>query len=384
MEMILTGAPIAADEAQRIGLVNRVVPAADLMTEARALAAQLAQKAPIAMRYIIDAINKGVEMPFAEALRSSRRRCSVLSRRPTTCAKARGVSREAQAGVQGHGRAACGATGRSTARDAGPSEASLPSDSADDQGTGRASGLPVRGRRVEVQRLRDRSAAGRRARGAGGGRRRVERHHGRARAGRVRDPARGAARGRERALRRDRLPRLPDPRARPPHFEYIASAVAHGLTAAAAATGVPMAFGVLTTNSVEEALARAGDGTGEQGSGGGGGRDRDGAGRRAAGAAGDAEGRSMTRTRKDPRHRAREAALQILYQWEIGGGDIDDAADTLFHAAVARREPPPDELRAFATELARDTVERLHDDRSADRRHRPSAGGPSAWRCSIG
>src|SRR6187401_865423 len=45
-----------------------------------------------------------------------------------------------------------------------------------------------------------------------------------------------------------------------PHFEYIASAVAHGLTAAAAATGVPMAFGVLTTNTVEEALARAGEG----------------------------------------------------------------------------------------------------------------------------
>ena len=42
-----------------------------------------------------------------------------------------------------------------------------------------------------------------------------------------------------------------------PHFEYISSAVAHGLTAAAAATGVPMAFGVLTTHSAEEALERA-------------------------------------------------------------------------------------------------------------------------------
>jgi 6,7-dimethyl-8-ribityllumazine synthase len=42
------------------------------------------------------------------------------------------------------------------------------------------------------------------------------------------------------------------------HFEYIASAVAHGITAAAAATGVPMTFGVLTTNSAEEALERAG------------------------------------------------------------------------------------------------------------------------------
>jgi 6,7-dimethyl-8-ribityllumazine synthase len=42
-----------------------------------------------------------------------------------------------------------------------------------------------------------------------------------------------------------------------PHFDYISSACAHGITAAAAATGVPMSFGVLTTNSVEEALERA-------------------------------------------------------------------------------------------------------------------------------
>jgi len=49
------------------------------------------------------------------------------------------------------------------------------------------------------------------------------------------------------------------------HFEYIASAVAHGLTTAAGATGVPMSFGVLSTNSVEEALARAGEGAGNKG-----------------------------------------------------------------------------------------------------------------------
>jgi enoyl-CoA hydratase len=67
MEMILTGTPIAADEALRIGLVTRVVPASELMVEARTLAAQLAKSAPIALRYIINAINKGVEMPFAEA-----------------------------------------------------------------------------------------------------------------------------------------------------------------------------------------------------------------------------------------------------------------------------------------------------------------------------
>jgi 6,7-dimethyl-8-ribityllumazine synthase len=50
-----------------------------------------------------------------------------------------------------------------------------------------------------------------------------------------------------------------------PHFEYIASAAAHGITAAAAATGVPMAFGVLTTDSVEQAVERAAAGPANKG-----------------------------------------------------------------------------------------------------------------------
>lgn len=50
-----------------------------------------------------------------------------------------------------------------------------------------------------------------------------------------------------------------------PHFEYIASACAHGITAAAASTGVPMAFGVLTTNSAEEALERVTPGPAHKG-----------------------------------------------------------------------------------------------------------------------
>jgi 6,7-dimethyl-8-ribityllumazine synthase len=42
-----------------------------------------------------------------------------------------------------------------------------------------------------------------------------------------------------------------------PHFDFIASAVSHGIEAAARETGVPMAFGVLTTNTLEQALERA-------------------------------------------------------------------------------------------------------------------------------
>ena len=69
MELILTGNPILAPEALAIGLVNRVVPAASLMSEARALATELAAKPAIALRYAMEAINSGLEMPFAEACR---------------------------------------------------------------------------------------------------------------------------------------------------------------------------------------------------------------------------------------------------------------------------------------------------------------------------
>ena len=50
-----------------------------------------------------------------------------------------------------------------------------------------------------------------------------------------------------------------------PHFEYIAEAVAHGIMSASAATGVPMSFGVLTTNSAEQALERAVPGSANKG-----------------------------------------------------------------------------------------------------------------------
>jgi len=69
LEILLTGDMIAADEAYRIGLVNRVVPAAQLMDEAKKLAAALASKAPIAVRYILDAVNTGLDMTLADGAR---------------------------------------------------------------------------------------------------------------------------------------------------------------------------------------------------------------------------------------------------------------------------------------------------------------------------
>ena len=67
----------------------------------------------------------------------------------------------------------------------------------------------------------------------------------------------------------------------------------------------------------------------------------------------------MARSRKDPRHRAREAALQILYQWEVGGRDVEQAAETFFALQWPDVDPPADELRAFASRLSRETVDRL-------------------------
>jgi enoyl-CoA hydratase len=67
LDLLLTGRHITAEEAFRVGLVNRVVPAAGVLAEAKKLAAELAAKAPIATRYIIEAVNRGLEISFDKA-----------------------------------------------------------------------------------------------------------------------------------------------------------------------------------------------------------------------------------------------------------------------------------------------------------------------------
>ncbi len=65
--------------------------------------------------------------------------------------------------------------------------------------------------------------------------------------------------------------------------------------------------------------------------------------------------------KKDLRHRAREAALQILYQWEVGKTGVDQAIETFFDLQWADEKPPADTLRGFASSLAWDTVRRLDE-----------------------
>ena len=69
LEMILTGARIDAREALRIGLVERVVPAAEVLTAALGLARTIAEKAPVALRYAKEAVVKGLALPLEDGLR---------------------------------------------------------------------------------------------------------------------------------------------------------------------------------------------------------------------------------------------------------------------------------------------------------------------------
>lgn len=68
LELCLTGAPVDAARALQLGIVNRVVPAAELEQQVMALADQLANAAPLALRGVLDCVNYGGECAIGEGL----------------------------------------------------------------------------------------------------------------------------------------------------------------------------------------------------------------------------------------------------------------------------------------------------------------------------
>jgi len=69
LEMILTGDPVDAGRALEMGLVNRVVPSADLDATVQEMAAAMAAKGPVALQFAKEAVNTGLEMPIGKGLR---------------------------------------------------------------------------------------------------------------------------------------------------------------------------------------------------------------------------------------------------------------------------------------------------------------------------
>ena len=68
MQLLLAGEMINAQEALRIGLVNEVTPAPDLIPRAEALAQKIIANAPLAVQYAMEAVNKGLDMSLSEGL----------------------------------------------------------------------------------------------------------------------------------------------------------------------------------------------------------------------------------------------------------------------------------------------------------------------------
>ena len=74
-----------------------------------------------------------------------------------------------------------------------------------------------------------------------------------------------------------------------------------------------------------------------------------------------AERRSSDRPPKETRHQARQAALQMLYQWEVGRVSMYEVRQTFWTHAGEDGEPLSEELRAFATQLADGVADSIAD-----------------------
>jgi enoyl-CoA hydratase/carnithine racemase len=69
LEMILSGEPVDAQEALRVGLVSSLAPRDQLLKQAEAIASRIAERGPLAVQYAKEAISRGIEMPLEQALR---------------------------------------------------------------------------------------------------------------------------------------------------------------------------------------------------------------------------------------------------------------------------------------------------------------------------
>ena len=182
-----------------------------------------------------------------------------------------------------------------------------------------------------------------------------------------------------------------------PHFEYISSAVAHGLTAGAGETGVPMAFGVLTTDTV----GAGGGARGRRAATTRGGRRRPRRSRWRCCSARCAPriGRQSVASRDDDGRRARAAAPRArggaADAVPVGGRPRQRARGDRDVLASREREPAPnaptttDRRRLPTRADVRERAGRRHRrpsrrDRRADRRRTRRTGGSSGWPCSTG
>jgi enoyl-CoA hydratase len=79
LELILSGRNIKADEAERIGLVNRVVPQAELLAEAVKLAQAILKNGPLAVSAAIECVVRGLQLPLDQGLRFESGRFGILA-----------------------------------------------------------------------------------------------------------------------------------------------------------------------------------------------------------------------------------------------------------------------------------------------------------------
>ncbi len=68
-ELMLIAEPVSAEEALRLGLVNRVTPPDQLLPTAEAMAKKMIANGPLALQYCMEAVNRGMDMSLEEGLR---------------------------------------------------------------------------------------------------------------------------------------------------------------------------------------------------------------------------------------------------------------------------------------------------------------------------